>query len=144
MFRLIKQVFIALLNFSRSLATKCVSLINEPCMTRPTLIDLYPAELNYYPVMISLDTRNEICNAIDDLSTKICVPSKTKDVSIKVFNMVTRRNERKTLVKHISCDYKCKLNGAICSLNQKWNNYTCQCGCKNYHVCKKDYSWLES
>ena len=37
MFRLI-----ALLSFSESLATKCVSLNNEPCMARPTLIDLNP------------------------------------------------------------------------------------------------------
>ena len=31
MFSLIKQVFIVLLSFSSSLATKCVSLNNEPC-----------------------------------------------------------------------------------------------------------------
>ena len=37
MFRLI-----VLLSFSESLATKCVSLNNEPCMARPTLIDLNP------------------------------------------------------------------------------------------------------
>ena len=36
---LIKQVFNGLLlSFSRSLATKCVSLNNEPCMARPTLL----------------------------------------------------------------------------------------------------------
>ena len=32
MFRLIKQVFIALLSFTGSLATNCVSLNNETCM----------------------------------------------------------------------------------------------------------------
>ena len=26
------------------------------------------------------------------------------------------------LVKHISCDCKCKLNSSTCSYNQKWNN----------------------
>ena len=46
MFRLIKQVFIALPSFSGFLATKCVSLNNEPCMTRPTLIYLNPVDLN--------------------------------------------------------------------------------------------------
>ena len=48
MLRLIKQVFIALLKFSGSLATKCVSLSNVPCMVRSTLIDLNHNELNYY------------------------------------------------------------------------------------------------
>ena len=52
--RLIRQVLIGVLCFSRSLATICVSLNNKPLMVRPTLIDLNPVELNYYPFMISL------------------------------------------------------------------------------------------
>ena len=54
MFWLIKQVFIVLLNFNGSLATKCVSQNNEPFTIRPTLIhlNLTPVELNYYPFMI--------------------------------------------------------------------------------------------
>ena len=27
---------------------------------------------------------------------------------------------------------------------QKWNNKTCQCECKNYQKCEKDYSWNPS
>ena len=46
MFRPIKQMFITLLSFSRSLATNFMSLNNEQCMIRPTLIDLNPVELN--------------------------------------------------------------------------------------------------
>ena len=46
MFWLIKQVFIALLSFSGYLATKCLSLSNEPCMVRPNLLDLNLIELN--------------------------------------------------------------------------------------------------
>ena len=55
MFNLIKWEFIALLTFSRSLATKYVSLNNKPCMIRPFLIDLNSVEFKYYPFMISLD-----------------------------------------------------------------------------------------
>ena len=47
MFSLIKQVFIVLLSNSKSLATKCLSLNDEPCMVRPTFIDLNPVELKY-------------------------------------------------------------------------------------------------
>ena len=67
MFRLIKQVFIVLLSFSGSSESKCVSLNNEPCTIRPTLINLNPTELNYYPFMISLDKCSRSCNAADDL-----------------------------------------------------------------------------
>ena len=72
---------------------------NEPCMIRPFLIDLNPVELKYYPFMISLNKCNGSCNSVNDISMKICVPSKTKDVNVKVFNMITNRNEAKTLVK---------------------------------------------
>ena len=84
------------MSFSSSLACKCVFLINEPCMVRPTLIN--PVELNYIPLIISLEKCNAICNAVDDLSTKLCLPSKTKDVHLKVFNLITRINEAKTVI----------------------------------------------
>ena len=78
MFLLSKQVLIALLNFSGSLATKCLSLNNEPHMVRSTLIDLNNVELNYYPFMINFDKCNGNFNAVDDLYKKICVPRKRK------------------------------------------------------------------
>ena len=68
------------LSFGKSLATKCVPLNNEPCMIRSTLTDLNSVELDYYPLIISLDKCSGTCNFTDDLSTKICVPSKTKDM----------------------------------------------------------------
>ena len=34
-------MIIGLLSFSRSLATKCLSLNKEPCKTKPFLIDLF-------------------------------------------------------------------------------------------------------
>ena len=64
----------------------------------------------------------------------------TKGINVKAFKMITNKNEAKAMTKHISCDCKCKFNSTTCNLNQKWNNKTCQCECKNYHKCKKDYS----
>ena len=88
-------------------------------MTRHAVIDLNPTDLNYYPFMISLEKCKMSCNVVDVLSTKICVPNKTKEVSVKRFSMVTRIYEAKTLVKHISCDCKYKLNSTTCNSNQK-------------------------
>ena len=42
--------------------TKCLSLNDEPYMIWPTLIDLNPVEVKYYPFMISLDKCNRSCN----------------------------------------------------------------------------------
>ena len=38
----------------------------------------------------------------------------------------------KTLVKHISCDCKCKFNSTACSSNQTWNNDKYPCECKKH------------
>ena len=48
------SLFIVLLSFSESLATKYLFLNDEQCMVRPTFIDMNPVELKYYPIMISL------------------------------------------------------------------------------------------
>ena len=117
-----------------------MSLNDEPCMVRATLIDLNP-ELRYYPLMISLDKCSGICNV---LLPKICVPKQRKDINVKTFNMITNESEAKTMTKYISCDCKCKFNNTPCNSNQKWNNETCQCKCKSYHKCRKDCSWNPS
>ena len=36
------------------------------------------------------------------------------------------------------------MNSTTCNSNEKWNNETCQCECKNYCTCSKDYSWNPS
>ena len=136
MFGLIKRVFMVLMSFSSSLAcnqTKCLFLNDELCMVRATLIDLNPVELKYYPFIISLGKFTASC---DVLSPKICVSKETKHINVKSFNMITNKNEAKTMAKHISCDCKCKFNSTTCNSNQKWNNNTCQCECKNCCKCK--------
>ena len=141
MFSLIKQVFIVLPGFSSSLSTKCVSLNDETCMVIPTIIDLTTIELKYYPFMISLDKCGESCNV---LSPKICALKKTKDINVKVFNMITNEKDAETVTKHISCDCKCKFNSTTYNSNQKWNNKTRQCKSNNYSKSEKDCSWNPS
>ena len=78
MFWLIKQAFMALLSFSESLATKCVSLDNEPCMTKPTLVDLNHIELDYYSFIMNLDKCNGSCHVADNLYTMFQVKEKSR------------------------------------------------------------------
>ena len=54
------------------------------------------------------------------------VLKKTKDINVKVFNMITNKNEAKAMTKHISCDFKCKFNSTTCNSYQKWNKKTFQ------------------
>ena len=110
-------------------------------MVRPTLIDMNPVELKYYPFMISINKCTGSCNV---LSPKISVPKEAKDINVKDFNMITNKNKAKAMKEYISCDCKCKFNSTICNSNQKWNNKACQFECKNYYKCKADYSWNPS
>ena len=73
-----------------------------------------------------------------------CVFEKKQKTNIKAFNMITNKNEAKTMAKHISCDCKCKFNSTTCNSNQKWNKKTCKCECKNDRKSKKNYSWNSS
>ena len=107
-----------------------MSWSSEPCIARPTFIDLNPIELRYHPFMISLDKYNEVCNAIGDISTKVCVSRETKNVIIKVFNIITSIYEAKKIVKHTSFDCKCKFSSTKLQLKSKWDSDTCQCKCK--------------
>ena len=90
MFWLIKQSFLILPSFSGSLSTKCVLLNNDPYVVSDSLVDLNPIEHNYYLYLISLEKCRGSCNAADDFSTKICVPSKTKKMTVEVFNVIKK------------------------------------------------------
>lgn len=71
-------MFIELLRFRGSLATianvsdhvKCISLDNQPYMTRPILTNLNPDKYNqrlcYGPFIINLDRCNGNCSILDD------------------------------------------------------------------------------
>ena len=89
-----KKMFIVLLNSIVNVSnyTKCVSLSNQKCMIQPTL-NLHPNEysqkFHYYPFSVKLDRCVRSCNALNDLSNKVCVPNKTEDLNLKVFNMIT-------------------------------------------------------
>ena len=51
--------------------------------------------------MVNLDRCVEICNTLNDLSNKVCVPNEIEDLNLSVFNMITRINKSKILTKNI-------------------------------------------
>ena len=46
----------------------------------------------------------ESYNSHDDLSNRVCVPNKTENLNIHVFNLITGKNESKISTKDILCD----------------------------------------
>ena len=83
--------------------TKCVLLSNQTCMIQRTLINLHPNEYSqkfyYYSFLIKLDRCVGSCSTLNDLSNNVCVPNKTEDLNLSVFNMITGINESKNINK---------------------------------------------
>ena len=83
----------------------------------PTVINLHPIEefhysqeFHYYPFSVKLDRYFGSCNTLVDLSNKVCIPNKTEDLNLSVFNMITSIKESKALIKHFSYECKCRFN----------------------------------
>ena len=125
------RLLISIVNASKH--SNCVSLSNQKCEIQPVFINLhsneYSQQFHYYPFTIELDKWVGSCDALNELSDKVCVPNKTENSNLNVFNMITGINEPKTLTKHISCKYKCKFDGRNCNSDQWWNNDKCWCQC---------------
>ena len=62
----------------------------------------------------------EIVINLDDISNEMCVPDKTENVTIKLFNMTAIIIESKSSLKLVSCDCKCRFKCEASNLNQKF------------------------
>ena len=106
--------------------TKCISLSNQPCITKSARIN--PGEpcqwLLSNPILVSFNRCNGSFNTFDDLSSKRCIQNRTKYINLKLFHNHNKRIKR--LTKHTFSVSKCKFNGKKCYSNQKWKNYRCE------------------
>ena len=76
------------------------------------------SRISLQSILSQIDRRAASCNTLDDSPNKVCVPNKTEDLNLSVFNMITGINELKILTKHISCQCKCKFDGRKCNSDQ--------------------------
>ena len=121
---------------------------NEPCKTRPKIIDVTNNEPVFYPYSIKVNKCSGSCNNINNPYAKICVPDIVKSKNVKVFNLMQRINETKQILWHETCKCVCRLNAAICTSKQIWNGNKCRYECKEDLVdkmaCHKGFSWNPS
>ena len=119
-FGLIKKISVGLLTgLVNGSNTKCFSLSNQKCKIQPTDINLHPneyiQEFHHYLFLVKLDISVGRCNTLYDLSNKACISNKTEDLNLSLFNTIAGIKEYKTLTEHITCEWKCKLNGTKCN-----------------------------
>ena len=70
--------------------------------------------------MVKLGKCNRSCNVVDDLCTKMCVLIETKDINVKVFNIITKINEVKTLVNLFHANLNANLTVQLVIQNKNW------------------------
>ena len=140
-----------LINFFNAIkvnSLECMSMINQKCMFRPNIIDINANEPVFCPYSIKVNKCSGSCNTINDSFAKLCVPGITKNINVKVFNLMARINETRQIIWHETCKFLCRLTSAVCNSRQIWNEDKCGCECRedliNKMECDKGYIWNPS
>ena len=100
---------------------RCVSMNNQSCKVRPEVVNVNSNEPVFYPFRIKTSKCSGSCNNINDPYAKICVPDVVKNLSVKVFNLMSRTNEARRIKWHETCKCECRLDASVCNNKQCWN-----------------------
>ena len=128
-FSFVKKVILGLTVLSSSItsALKYVSLNNQECKVRPKIVNVSSNNSIFYPFSVKINRSSGNCNSINDPYGKICVPDLVKNLNVKVFNLISRTNESRSIKLYETCKCICRLNKIICNNKQKWNKDKCRC-----------------
>ena len=70
-------------------ALQCMSVVNQKCMPRPKIVDVNANEPVYYPYIVLINKFSGSCNDINDPFAKFCAPDVTRNVNMKVYNLLS-------------------------------------------------------
>ena len=120
----------------------CISLKNQKCKVRPKIVYVSSNNPILDPFSVKLNRCTGNCNNVNDPFARICVPDVVKKLNVKVFNLISRTIETRSIKSHETCKCICRLNKVICNNKQKWNKDQCRCECNELTdkgVCDKGY-----
>ena len=143
-FNYVKNFFVLGLTVLPSItnALECVSMKNQECNVRLEIVDVSSHSPIFYPFSVKINRCSGNCNNINDPYARICVPDTVKNLNVKIFNLISRTNETRSIEWHETCKCICRLNEIICNNKQRWNKDKCRCECKELidkKVCDKGY-----
>ena len=96
---------------------------NQECKVRPKIVDINSNNPMFYLFSVKINRCSGNCNSINDPYAKICVPDVVKNLNVKVFNLMSRSNETRSIKSHetfiITCI--CRLNKIVCNNKQRFN-----------------------
>ena len=83
-----------------------------------------------FPYNIKVNRCSGNCNNITNPYAKVGVPDIIKNVTVKMFDLMTLTNKTKQVIFHESFECICRLEDPIvCTNKQRWSKNKCRCEC---------------
>ena len=122
-FSFVKKVFLLGLTVLSSItnALEFVLIKNQECKGRPKTININSNNPTFYPFSVKINRCSGNFNNVNDPNARICVPDTIKNLNVKLFNLMSRTNETRSIEWHRTCKNNNK---------QRWNKDKCRCKCK--------------
>ena len=76
---------------------------NQECKVRPEVIIINSNEPSFYPYSVKISKCSGSCNTINDSYAKLYVANVVKNMNVKVFNLISRKNELGYIKWHKTC-----------------------------------------
>ena len=126
---------------------ECVLMNNQKCKIRSEIVSVNTDEPVFYRYSITINKCKSSCSTINNPYAKLCVPEIIKNISAKVFNLISITNETRQIERHKTCKCKCRLDANVCRYKQRLNEDKCRCECKKLidkGICDKGFIWNPS
>ena len=109
----------------------CILLKDQKSEVKKVIID---KDYMTFPYKMKVDKCVGSCNDVNNPYFKVCVPDIVKNISVKVFDLISKKNVLKNVNFHKSCKCNCLLDEKVCNNKQKWNKDKCRCECLEIKV----------
>ena len=100
------------------MSLSCISMNNQACKIR-SIINVNSNGPVFYPFSIKTSKCSGSCNNSNDPYAKMCVPGVVKNLEVKVFNLMSKTNDK----------YKELIDKTVCNRGYIWNPINCECEC---------------
>ena len=71
----------------------------------------------------------------------MCIPDIMRNITVKMFGLMTLTNKTKQVIFHESCECICRLDPTVCNNKQRWNKNKCRCEFLINKNCERDFVW---
>ena len=116
----------------------CLLLKNQECKVRKVIID---NDYMSFPNKIKVDKCVGSFNDNNNPYFKVCLPYVIKNISVKVLDLILKKNVLENVRFHKSCKCECLLDEKVYNNKQKWNKNKCRCECLKINKCNDGSSW---